>query len=67
MTQLIKSSYMGYGHMACLSLSFSHPQMAKAETGGEASRAAGGSRTLTQVGAGGATGTTHEGPDVYRQ
>lgn len=41
--------------------------MAKAETGREASGAAGGSRALAQAGAGGAACATHEGPDVFRQ
>lgn len=43
------------------------PQVAEAETGGEASGAAGGPRALPQVGAGGAACAAHEGPAVHRQ
>lgn len=39
-------------------------QVAQAEAGGEAGRAAGGSGTLPQARAGGAARTTHEGPAV---
>lgn len=47
--------------------SSAHSQVAQAKTGGEASRAAGSSGAIPQVGAGGATCATHEGPAVHRQ